>query len=487
MFAIEVEYLMGSVFASSYYNREEVEWPPHPSRLFAALVAAYKECDMGDNERNALEWLEKLPPPAICADPPVVDDCARDVHKVFVPINDTSDPIRENKKQKTIKKFLPISLELTLGRDRKERWFPAFTPHRNRVWFIWKDIKCTDKQMGFLQQIAEQVTYLGHSMSPVRVRVDKHSPEPTLVPDKKGPIKLRITAKGRLAYLEHLHKLRKTKATIKPRIGKINSYSPAKARTAPTLPASCFTHSFIFRLTGGTDFCLDMSNTITTAIRKAIMELYPDPIPGIISGHEASGSALKKPHLAITPLADVGHLNADGHIIGYGLWLPENTPTEILATFELTLSNLKSLRLGKHGVCSIEHVNADMMGRSPKGLRPNTYSSVSDTWASVCPVIFGKYPKKSQTGPGRNGGRIFAELCEMVGLPAPEEVRTGPVSVFRGAPKANAFLYPERYKTNLKSHVVIRFGTPVKGPVLLGAGRYKGFGLCRPFQEGINR
>ena len=88
---------------------------------------------------------------------------------------------------------------------------------------------------------------------------------------------------------------------------------------------------------------------------------------------------------------------------------------------------------------------------------------------------------------GKNGGRIFAELCDMIGLPSPQEVRIGPVSVFRGAPKVSDFMYPENYKTKLKAHVVLQFDKPVKGPVLLGAGRYKGFGFCRPFKKEENR
>lgn len=32
------------------------------------------------------------------------------------------------------------------------------------------------------------------------------------------------------------------------------------------------------------------------------------------------------------------------------------------------------------------------------------------------------------------------------------------------------------------THAVIRFSQPVEGPVILGAGRFVGLGLCRPIQ-----
>jgi CRISPR-associated protein Csb2 len=32
-------------------------------------------------------------------------------------------------------------------------------------------------------------------------------------------------------------------------------------------------------------------------------------------------------------------------------------------------------------------------------------------------------------------------------------------------------------------HAYLEFDEPVVGPVLLGSGRYRGYGLCRPVQE----
>src|SRR5262245_25082568 len=99
MFVVEVEYLMGRVLASSHNDRTAVEWPPHPARLFSALVAAYEECDLGDNARASLEWLETLPEPVICAKPPEHEGSVRDAHEVFVPVNDSSDLPERRRRQ----------------------------------------------------------------------------------------------------------------------------------------------------------------------------------------------------------------------------------------------------------------------------------------------------------------------------------------------------------------------------------------------------
>ena len=68
MLAIEVEYLMGRAVASSHSERDAVEWPPHPQRLFSAMVAAHFELECGAAGEAALRWFESLPSPHLCVD-----------------------------------------------------------------------------------------------------------------------------------------------------------------------------------------------------------------------------------------------------------------------------------------------------------------------------------------------------------------------------------------------------------------------------------
>ena len=83
MLALEVEYLLGRALAMAHNDRTGAEWPPHPARLFSALVAALHEADLSEAERiagrAALAWLEQLPPPALYADPPLADGYGRAV------------------------------------------------------------------------------------------------------------------------------------------------------------------------------------------------------------------------------------------------------------------------------------------------------------------------------------------------------------------------------------------------------------------------
>jgi CRISPR-associated protein Csb2 len=313
MFTLEVEYLMGRVLASTRDDRSTVEWPPHPARMFAALVAAYEECNLGDDARAALEWLEALPEPGIYADPPEHEGWVREAHEIFVPVNDSS--------------------QIPERRSRQARWFPAFTPRDRHVCFIWNDASDARRYAPTLQRIAENVTYLGHSMSPVRVRVGSTPPEPTLIPDNAGTIMLRTTGRGRLQHLEETFKLRRENATIQPRLGRVNHYRIVSEGTSQR-PATLFRHGFAFRRVKGTNLPLEGAAKLVATVRKAVMDRYPNPVPEVISGHDDTGNPSRLPHLSIVPLANAGHRYANGHIMGFALWLPQDAPIEVVETLE---------------------------------------------------------------------------------------------------------------------------------------------------------
>ena len=95
MFGFRVTYLRGSVTAAdvrSGSDKDEVEWPPHPDRLFCALAQAWG--DLGESERGraALRWLEELQQ----SSPPLIrcgQTLTSSVVQRYVPVNDEWDPI----------------------------------------------------------------------------------------------------------------------------------------------------------------------------------------------------------------------------------------------------------------------------------------------------------------------------------------------------------------------------------------------------------
>src|SRR5262245_46444013 len=174
MLALEVEFLLGRYAATDFRNRDRAEWPPHPARLFSALVAASYEGGLGESARAALLWLENQPPPWVSA-PPATEQAPV---TVFVPINDPG------------KDFLPDRVE------KQPRGFPSVVPVQPTVYFVWPRAEPDATLLDLLRHIAAGVTYLGSSRSPVRVALCDSPPEPTLAPDDAGPELLRVAGKG---------------------------------------------------------------------------------------------------------------------------------------------------------------------------------------------------------------------------------------------------------------------------------------------------
>lgn len=119
------------------------EWPPSPGRLFQALVAAAAQGGGRSEEADAaLRWLERLPPPTIIA-PPV--DTGRGF-TAFVPNNDgdaESDPAQPQRIGKAIRAHL--------------------LPEGAVVSYLWDDIEALPEAM---PDLAHQLYQLGRGVDP---------------------------------------------------------------------------------------------------------------------------------------------------------------------------------------------------------------------------------------------------------------------------------------------------------------------------------
>ena len=85
MLAIRIELLAGRFTATAHHRRDRGEWPPHPARVYSALVAEWADTPEPDPaEAAALDRLAALGPPAISCSTAV----QRSVATHFVPVND---------------------------------------------------------------------------------------------------------------------------------------------------------------------------------------------------------------------------------------------------------------------------------------------------------------------------------------------------------------------------------------------------------------
>ncbi|MCL6546252.1 MAG: type I-U CRISPR-associated protein Cas5/Cas6 [Bryobacteraceae bacterium] len=479
MLGFRIRYLRGSVTAADVRtgsDKDQVEWPPHPDRLFCALVQAWADLGCPDHGRRALEWLEALrPPPSLRFGEPL---STRMVFH-YVPVNDRWSPLN-----KTGDKAAPRFEGSALGRIRQPRTFAYAPLAEDTVWLWWPSALPTDEQRNSLRILAQGVSSLGHSSSFVSVEpFDSDSDlEPTLAPAEDGDYLLRIPTPGRLNTLREAYL-----AQRRPPPGEWAVYAQPSQDIAPA--RGYHRELIIFRLSSEQwpSLPLECSARLTSTWRAALISKASQPVPEVISGHapDSTPTAPKpsqRPHLALLPLADVGHRFARGHLLGLAAALPVGlTPQERRECLR-ALGQVQSLTLGDLGVWRLERVDASELRWA---LRAETWRRPSALWASVTPVVFGRFPKSLW---GDEAAEMIAEACQIAGLPRPCEVSTAPVSWVLGVPPSYRFA-PLTGRPNkprrAHAHVRLRFSAPVAGPLLVGAGRHLGYGLFRQIDKEV--
>lgn len=482
MFTIGVEFLMGRAIISRWDNREEPEWPPHPDRVFMALAAAWGESGENDGQRAALEWLESLGPPMIDVS---LQASYRTPYTSYVPVNDDESPMG--------KKGPHVAMgSMPIGRNRQPRHFPTAVPESPRFFLSWEG-EIPESLRDSMDRLCSMATYFGHSSTPVRIWVDDRAPTPTLIPDNhRASHRLRVTTPQRLNYLKSRHA-----AGLRPQSSVWQGYAePKPIREVPAFEGPFDPGLWILRQVGGRRFGLESCGLIANAIRGTLMSRHGDNAPEWISGHATDRSPSKQPRPAFLPLAFVGHEHADGHLLGIAIALPREFEQQekfyrLLTKhderefdgvsapfFGLTVKN-PQLEDREIGTLELE-LDERIESRRPQTLRSQVWTGDSATWRTVSPIILPQFPRR-----GLTADEIVAQACLDSGYPEPERVRTSFAPLIPGVPHSRAFHVKPRQGRPPRPliHAEIAFAVPVQGPVVIGAGRYAGYGMCRPLTE----
>src|SRR5262249_52891191 len=124
-------------------------------------------------------------------------------------------------------------------------------------------------------------------------------------------------------------------------------------------------------------------------------------------------------------------------------------------------------------------------------LDPSLWCAEGVVWGTVTPILLDRFPgdlASRNTDIARRAEgeaqEAIVRACERIGLPQPRAVSLA-APCFRGSETAERFRRRDRrgLLPRVRVHALVDFGKPVRGPVLLGAGRYVGLGLCRPLDE----
>ena len=348
-----------------------------------------------------------------------------------------------NAKTSTTLRYVPENFRRSnMYHQGASKDFPMVHPESMEVGYAWEGVP--EKAIPALERIAAQVTYLGRGSS--RVIVKAGPVEPSWVPADTGELLMRVPYPGRLDDLTQAYQQHR-RARMAERIG---------YRSTDTLyPSAGWGDLLVLR----PEHRITVEKTALWAdkLRRAVMSHIADPIPEIIHGHESHR------HVAWTALPDADHKYADGHILGLGVWMPKGaTPAE------RGMVGAPMLRLRE-----VDGVSVSLPDRKIKGLQPQTWSNPSRVWATATPIVLDRQPRRTFTAE-----QSISDSVEALGLPPPVQVEVSRYSPIKGIPRSNGFRL--RKPGRLYTHAVIEFDRPIAGPLLIGAERYFGLGLCRP-------
>ena len=545
-FCIEVNFLTGRYVATFHNDRQRSEWPPHPARLFSALVEAWTDADEPDGtEREALEWLEAQGPPAIAAS----GAAQRSVVSHFVPVNDASivsgtwqerkagkihdlverlDEELVSSQGEITRKVSQLQQRLARERNvesqvsrsgntnpssavqmlpdqrgRRERFFPSVTPKDARVTFIW-DAFAPEGVAEALDQLLSRVTRLGHSSSLVSCRVAQESPGVSHTPGDVGE-SLRAVSRGQLAELQRQYPRHDG---VRPRSLPYRDVcyraTTETVQPEPALQPNTAGEWIVFEFAHNSrSFPSTRAVDLATAMRGAVLNYAEDPIPEELSGHRPDGKPTYDPHLAFLPLPHIGSEYADGRLLGIALSVPSSLGDDVRRAVFRAIGSWEQaapqhpyplrLTLGSQGVVHMSRLRGPV---DLVTLRPRVWNRPSLRWVSATPIALPRHPG-SLTG-GTTAARakawelaerMVATTCVHVGLPGPLAVEVALSPFIVGAKPAKrfpAFNQNGREGKPLRRqlvHASLTFQHTVEGPLMLGAGRFIGLGLMRPMPE----
>ena len=500
MIVLEVELLTGRYVATCFNDRSAPEWPPHPARLFSALVAtAYEHEELTDAARTALGWLEQQGPPDIEAS----EAEKRTVIAAYVPGNysgvvggweateekvqaartalaeaETGADAKALKSaqkavataEKKLAERIAKAIEddgkgnsdqakemLPEHRGRQPRMVPSYVPHLPLIRYLWAEATPNDEVRASLIELGRKLVRLGHSSSLVACRV-LDEPRTTDIALKKWRptngtgVSMRVVNAGQLNRLEGAFERHQgVEPRVLPFIHQTYGMEGADAYHSPS--TSVFGEWIVLREVPGDSgrrLGLKLSKTedITRALRGALLSHADGAIPDALSGHDESGRPLERPHVAYVPLADVGSTYAAGTVLGVAILLPRDIDREerrgVLRAIGLWEQSGLRLTLGRVGALQLERViDADPR----RTLDPTWWMRPARRWGSVTPValdrnpgdIYSRDPKKASEA-ARNAEDIVMRACERIGLPAPRWVEIIRRSLFDAAPPARNYV-----------------------------------------------
>lgn len=481
------------------------EWPPSPARLFQALVAgAAHGARLEDEDARALEWLETLDPPVIAA-PSSRKGMG---FNNYVPDNDLdavgNDPTRVDK-IRTAKAIRP-------------RFFDAQTP----LHYLWSFTESSEarRHAAHLREIAERLYQLGRGVDVAHAqalvlddqaagaldfRGRAHRPSPA-----GGEFQLACPTHGSLQSLSVRHTAFRTRfrTVFEPAPTKTNpDRKKAAGQVFAQPPKALFrvvgydspARRLLFdirRMDGGADDPPFAPQPLTKAVslvatlrdgaadrlRSALPAAQAAVVDAVFVGRDAV-EADKRSRIRIIPLPSIGFAHADRAIRRVLVEVPPDCPLRAddveWAFSEFCESDPETGEVVRALVRASERKMLDHY--AAEGAKRATL------WRTVTPMALPVGGGRRGASNGSSRGDALAALAGAVRAALrhagvaekalihriqrePFEANGARAENFSGARFERARLW----------HVEIEFATPIRGPLVVGDGRWFGLGLMAP-------
>ncbi len=439
------------------------EWPPSPARLFAALVAAdgtRENCRVTDGRE--LAWLERLPPPVIRAH---TDCCHTELQPRYVVEHKGSAT------KATHQEYVGRSGALSR---------PGFraAPRDRHVDYSWDVELPTGALLDALRRRAARVGYLGASDSPVRVRVTTtrtdtpFAPRDALVPDPSGDIVINVARQGDLDVLDQAYDEWRERGASASR-SQFPALKHGVRYRSPGSVERVGRGTVVAWLRLGAAVSGRRVSQVTALFKEAVLSqhqrIHGEP-PPVLHGHGFSGTGYETARYLALP--DVGHRWSRGRIHGLALWMPPSC--EAIVRRRARDAAFAMRRLTGRGV-DVAVVPRDDEQR-PFAANPQRWLGRSRRWATAFPAIHERRRRVDLAE--------VARWCRHALLPEPVAFRSLRSPLVRGAVDLAPVEVNRPGRPALPySHVELWFDHDLPGPVVVGSGRQRGFGLCVPIVE----
>lgn len=433
------------------------EWPPHPARVFCALVAAAEE---GGPDDDILRWLEAQAPPIVLA-----SKSHSSRLPAFVPTN-----------------HVAATASNRVGRTNGRRQWERSHPRRPLFHLVWEQAEPSNALLVQLDQLARRVPFIGRSTSQAIVSTSGASPADVAdleryEPGRNRSDRLRVPYPG---YLEALRTAFDEGAPARS-VSRWADYGPPEELVdlTPRVVDGPWSDLVTLGFDPGAGLDGRLAVRVATAFKKAVLERVGDDFSheelALVHGHHDG----QRRQCAFLALPFVGGKNATGSILGLGLALSRDLSPEVrrallrLLGFDRGRPRLEYLRVA--GLTSGKGLalhHAD--GRHT--LKPGSWTQPSAIWATVYPIALDRFPHR-----GDDLAEHLVAASVLAGFPQPDvELLPGPP--MRGAPLLRGSDLRRRRDAaqHPAMHAFLRFPEHVRGPVVLGHLRHLGLGLCLP-------